>query len=60
MEMGRNNSYLNYVIEKFIDQYDGTSIGESIRNMYENGSSYESICDCLDLEYEDFCEDEGR
>lgn len=60
MEMGRNNSYLNYVIEKFIDQYDGTSIGQAIRNMYENGSSYESICDRLDLEYEDFCEDEGR
>lgn len=60
MHMDRNNSRLNNVIEIFIEQYDGTSIGEAIRNMYENGSSYESICDRLDLDYEDFCEDEGR
>ena len=40
-------------IEKFIDQYDGTAIGQSVKNMYENGTDYEMICEYADIEYED-------
>ena len=38
-------------IESFINQYDGTAIGQSVKNMYENGTDYESICDYADIEY---------
>lgn len=55
--MDRSNERLNYEIEKFIAQWDGTAIGQDIKNMYENGTSYESICDRLDLRYEDYCEE---
>lgn len=50
----RANHKLNNEIERFIDQWDGTSIGNDIKNMYENGSSYEAICDRLDWDYKDF------
>lgn len=54
--MERNNHRLNTVIERFIENYDGTAIGQDIRNMYENGSDYESICDKLGIDYEDYRE----
>lgn len=38
-------------IEDFIRQYDGTIIGQEVKNMLENGTSYESICDYADIEY---------
>lgn len=53
----RNNHRLNTVIERFIDSYDGTSIGQDICNMYENGTTYESICDRMDIDYQDYRED---
>lgn len=58
--MDRSNYRLNAVIERFIGAYDGTSIGQDIRNMYENGTSYEVICDYLGnygIDYEDYRED---
>ena len=53
----RSNHRLNVAIERFIDNYDGTAIGQDVRNMYENGSDYESICDRMDLDYDDYRED---
>lgn len=52
----RNNYALNDAIERFIDAYDGTSIGQSVKNMYENGTSYESICDYLGWDMDDYSE----
>lgn len=49
----RNNHRLNCEIERFIDQWDGTYIGQEIKNMYENGSTYESICDRMGIDYEE-------
>lgn len=54
----RNNHRLNTDIERFIDAYDGTAIGQDVRNMYENGTSYESICDYLGWDIDDYPEDE--
>ena len=53
----RTNHRLNTLIERYIDNYDGTAIGQDIRNMYENGSSYESICDSIGICYEDYQEE---
>lgn len=53
--MDRSNYRFNDQIERFIEAYDGTAIGQDVLNMYENGSSYEAICDHLGLNYEDFC-----
>lgn len=50
----RSNHQLNIVIERFIDNYYGTAIGSDIKNMYENGSDYESICDRMGIEIEDY------
>lgn len=53
----RDNHRLNVTIEKFISNWDGTDIGQAVKNMYENGSSYESICDCMNIDYEEYKED---
>ena len=50
----RENHRLNDQIERFIEAYDGTIIGQEVRNMYENGTSYESICDRMGMDVEDF------
>lgn len=50
----RSNHRLNVLIERYIDNYDGTSIGQDVRNMYENGSSYDSICDQIGICYDDY------
>ena len=34
-------------IEKFIRMYEGTAIGQSVKNMYENGTSLEEICNYI-------------
>jgi hypothetical protein len=39
----RSNARLNEEIESKIRQWDGTIFGVSLKNMYENGTSY----DCL-------------
>ena len=51
---GRENHRLNVEIERFIEAYDGTAIGQDVRNMYENGTSYEAICDRIGIELEDW------
>ncbi len=55
--MERSNKRLNAVIERFIDMYDGTAIGQSVKNAYENGTDYESICDIAGIDYADYEED---
>ena len=57
METDRSNHSLNTKIENLIDTWDGTALGQEIKNMYENGSSYESICDRIRIDYKDFKED---
>ena len=52
--MDRNNYRLNHEIERFIEQYDGTSIGSDVRNMYENGTSYEHICERMGIDFTDY------
>lgn len=53
----RNNETLNNAIERFIVNWDGTSIGQDVKNMYENGSSYEKICDRMNIDYKEYIED---
>lgn len=53
----RSNHRLNVAIERFIDAYDGTAIGQEVLNMYENGSCYEAICDRMGIDFEDYLED---
>ena len=36
--------------QKYIDKLDKLDI----KNMYENGSSYESICEVIGIDYEDY------
>lgn len=54
----RNNYRLNEEIESHIRQWDGTIHGQFIKNMWENGSSYESICEAMGLDYGEW-EDEA-
>lgn len=53
----RSNHRLNVLIEDHIRQWAGTVHGQSVRNMYENGTSYESICEFIGIDYEDYRED---
>lgn len=53
----RGNHRLNVAIERMIDAWDGTDYGQRIKNMYENGSSYEAICDFADIDYADYEEE---
>jgi len=50
----RDNTELNMVIEKYIDAWDGTIKGQEVKNMYENGTSYEYICEKMEIDYEDY------
>lgn len=51
------NHRLDCEIERLIDAWDGTSYGLQIKNMYENGTSYERICDILGIDYRDYIDD---
>ena len=53
----RSNQRLNEAIENMIRMWDGTIHGQTIRNMYENGSDNESICEIAGIEYEDYEEE---
>lgn len=53
----RNNHRLNVLIEDHIRQWDGTVHGQSVKNMYDNGTSYESICEFIGIDYEDYEEE---
>ncbi len=54
----RSNHRLNEAIENMIRMWDGTIHGQTIRNMYENGSGYESICEMAHIDYGEYEEDE--
>jgi hypothetical protein len=53
----RSNKALNEAIEQMIRIWDGTIHGQTIKNMYENGTSYEGICEYADIDYEDYEEE---
>ena len=53
----RSNHRLNAEIERQIDMWDGTIHGQTIKNMYENGSDYESICEVMQIDYEGYEEE---
>lgn len=55
--MDRSNHRLNEEIESKIRQWDGTIFGLEVKNIYENGADYESICERLGIDYEDYEED---
>ena len=43
--------------------YDGTAIGQSVKNMLDNGTQLESICEYADIDFEEVLQintDEGR
>jgi len=50
----RGNQRLNEDIERYIDTWRGTAIGQSVKNMYENDSDYESICEVMQIDYEEY------
>lgn len=56
-ERPQHNHHLDHEIEWVIDAWDGTIYGAEVKNMYENGTDYESICDKIGLCYEDYAED---
>ena len=53
----RSNHRLNVEIERQIDMWAGTIHGQTIINMYENGSDYESICEVMQIDYADYEEE---
>lgn len=55
--MDRRNTALNEAIEQYINTWDGTIYGQCVRNMYENGDSYEHICEAANINIEDYEED---
>ena len=48
----RSNLKLNDTIEREIEIWRGTVHGQAVWSMYHNGSSYESICDLMGINYE--------
>lgn len=54
----RTNKRLNEYIEQQIRVWSGTAHGVMIRNAYENGCDYETICELIGIDYEDWEEDE--
>lgn len=56
---GVRNSRLDEAIERMIRIWDGTIHGQTIKNMYENGTDYESICDVAGIDYEDYREEDA-
>ena len=41
------------IILSFIEQYDGTVIGQSLKNMIDKGTNYKYICEYADIEMEE-------
>ena len=39
-------------INKFIQQYDGTIIGYEVKNMLDNGTDLDKICEYADISYD--------
>ena len=53
----RSNLRLNEEIKRQINMWNGTIYGQTIKNMYENGSDYESISEVMQIDYEDYKEE---
>lgn len=53
----RSNLRLNDAIELHISQWSGTVHGQCIKNMWENGDSYEHICEAAHIDIEDYEDD---
>lgn len=53
----RSNYRLNAEIEQFINVWDGTAIGQDVKNMYTNDSDYESICERINIDYSDYSDE---
>ena len=53
----RSNVRLNEAIEQHIAQWDGTVHGYCIKNMWENGADYESICEAANIDIEEYEDD---
>lgn len=53
----RSNAALNEAIEEHIRIWDGTIHGSCIKNMYENGDSYDHICEAANIDIEDYEDD---
>ena len=53
----RSNARLNNEIWSYIRQWEGTIRGQCIRNMWENGTCYESICEEIGININDYEED---
>lgn len=53
----RSNTRLNEAIEQHIAQWDGTVYGFCIKNMWENGADYESICEAANIDIEVYEDD---
>lgn len=50
----RGNQRLNEEIEHQISMWDGTIHGFQIKNAYENGCDYETVCELAGIDYEDY------
>lgn len=59
MMADRSNKTLNEAIDQMIRIWNGTIHGQTIKNMYENGTDYESICDVAGIDYEDYREEDA-
>lgn len=55
--MDRSNHRLNEYIEYQIRAWDGTAHGVAIKNAYENGCDYETICEMIGTDYEEWEEE---
>ena len=56
MEKTIDEDALRCDIEEYIKIWDGTAIGADVKNMYENGTSLEAICDYLGWDYSAYAE----
>lgn len=39
-------------IERFIEMFDGTAIGQEVKNMLDNETDLEYVCEYADMEYD--------
>lgn len=51
--MSDEERYLRNEIQSVIDQWDGTIYGYQLKNMVDNGTDLESVCDFAGIDYED-------
>ena len=57
MMANRGNSRLDQEIQRQISIWRGTVNGQALKNMYDNGADYESICEVSGINYEEYAEE---